>query len=834
MVPPLRLVLLCGIATVALPQVAAAGTGAVESAAAPARAGQLVLPANSESGEINATQRAVTLTVPLRDAGRYLGDVVVEIAPDDRVSLSSGRLLDLLSDSLEPRLLARLKTRDNLAPSDLAQAGVRIRYNQQDLAVDVDLNASGRAVRSLQVAALQQTQVGSVIQPASFSAYLNGRGGLDYLHGSGGLQSPLIFLDGAVRFGGVVVEGEGISQPRGKRPSFVRNGARLVYDDQQRLMRWTLGDLQPVGRGFQALPEIAGLSLFRSYGVLEPQRIARPRGGRAFTLARPSTVDVQVNGQLVRRLHLEPGNYDLRDFPFVQGANDIRLSIRDEGGSTQQLNFNVFLDQTQLGEGLTEFGVYAGVLASTGLRGPQYSGTFAVSGYARRGMSDRLTLGGNFQGDQQTQMAGAESIWSSPLGTIGTTLGVSNIRGSGLGSAGIVTLQRVLSGSGLGSDSLSLFAERRSRNFAVLGTLTPNNPFAWEAGGGYSRSLTPTLFAGLDGRYSRGRDEQLTVYSARGSLGWRLTDSLNIAGELRWEKDNFERRLSGLVTATMRLGRSSSLRADYDTKFDRARLSYTTFNGYGVGSYNLSADLDRSDGGSGANVTANYLANRAELGFSHYGSFNNLFGEAIAQRSSVRAGASIAFADGSFSVGRPIADSFALVQAHRSLKHASVEIDRSPFGYIAQTGALGTGVAPTLASYIDRTVAVDAPNAPVTADLGQGTFRLRPAYRSGYKLTVGSANNVTAVGRLVDASGKPLSLVSGTARPYSGAGEEVSLFTNREGRFGATGLGPGPWIIAMNDDLNSTYVIEVRKDAEGVLAVGDLKPSEAARRQDIK
>jgi outer membrane usher protein len=163
-----------------------------------------------------------------------------------------------------------------------------------------------------------------------------------------------------------------------------------------------------------------------------------------------------------------------------------------------------------------------------------------------------------------------------------------------------------------------------------------------------------------------------------------------------------------------------------------------------------------------------------------------------------------------------------------------VEIDRSPFGYIAQTGALGTGVAPTLASYIDRTVAVDAPNAPVTADLGQGTFRLRPAYRSGYKLTVGSANNVTAVGRLVDASGKPLSLVSGTARPYSGAGEEVSLFTNREGRFGATGLGPGPWIIAMNDDLNSTYVIEVRKDAEGVLAVGDLKPSEAARRQDIK
>jgi outer membrane usher protein len=285
----------------------------------------------------------------------------------------------------------------------------------------------------------------------------------------------------------------------------------------------------------------------------------------------------------------------------------------------------------------------------------------------------------------------------------------------------------------------------------------------------------------------------------------------------------------------MRLGRSSNLRADYDTRFDRGRLSYSTFQGYGVGSYNLSADIDRSDAGSGANLSANYLANRAELGFSHFGSFENLFGNSVTQRSSIRAGASIAFADGALSVGRPIADSFAVVEAHRSLKSASVEIDRSPFGYIAETGSLGTGVAPTLASYIDRTLAVDAPDAPVTADLGQGTFRLRPAYRSGYKLVVGSANNVTAVGRMVDASGKPLSLVSGSARPAdNGAGEEVSLFTNREGRFGATGLSPGRWVISMNDDSNSTYIIEVRKDAEGVLAVGDLKPSETAMRQDIK
>lgn len=835
MVRALRLVLLCGTFAAVLPQAAAAAQADVSLRADPAGPGRLVLPADPESGDTNPTQRRVTMTVPLRDAGRYLGDVVVEIAPDDQVSMSSSRVLELLGGSLDQRLLAKLRSRDTIGESDFAEAGVKVRYNAKDLAVDVELSASDRAVRSLQVADLEQTQVASAIRPATVSAYLNGRGSLDYLHGPGGLQAPLIFVDGAVRFAGVVAEGEALWQPHGDGASFVRTGSRLIRDDEKRVLRLTLGDLQPVGRGFQSLPEMAGLSLFRSYGVLEPQRIARPRGGRSFTLTRPSTVDVQVNGQLVRRLQLNPGNYDLRDFPFVQGANDVRLAIRDDGGRSQLLSFNVFLDQTQLGEGLNEFGLYAGVLAVTGPSGPKYSNDFAVSGFFRRGISDRLTLGANFQGDARTQMTGGESIWSSRLGTVGTTLAVSHIRGSGFGSAAIATFQRVLSGSGLGSDSLNLFAERRSRNFGVLGTGTPVNPFAWEAGGGYSRSLTGTLVAGVDARYSRGRDDQPTVYSVRGTAGWRLTEGLNVAGEVRWEKDNFQRRVSGLLMATMRLGRSSNLRADYDTRFDRARLSYSTFQGYGVGSYNVSADIDRSDAGSGANLSANYLANRAELGFSHFGSFENLFGNSVTQRSSVRAGASIAFADGALSVGRPIADSFAVVQAHRSLKSASVEIDRSPFGYIAETGSLGTGVAPTLASYIDRTLAVDAPDAPVTADLGQGTFRLRPAYRSGYKLVVGSANNVTAVGRMVDASGKPLSLVSGSARQADNeAGEEISLFTNREGRFGATGLGPGRWVISMNDDLNSTYIIEVRKDAEGVLAVGDLKPSGTAIRQDIK
>lgn len=91
------------------------------------------------------------------------------------------------------------------------------------------------------------------------------------------------------------------------------------------------GYLEAQGRGFQAAPDIAGISFFRSYSVLNPQQIIRPRGDRTFRLDRPSTVEVIINGQQVRRLQLAPGNYNLRDFPFAQGGNDIQRSIYAAG-----------------------------------------------------------------------------------------------------------------------------------------------------------------------------------------------------------------------------------------------------------------------------------------------------------------------------------------------------------------------------------------------------------------------------------------------------------------------------------------------------------------------
>lgn len=824
-------ILLVGASTAALvPACAMAADGAatgqdavtiLQPYAAPARPGV----------RYNTTGRAITLTVPAKDGANYLGDVPLTIQPDDTLELPTRRTLQLLGFVLNPNFFSTIEdslgTRATLTPADLLPSGITVTYDPQTLELNFTIPAERRLARSVIVSPLDRERIGEVITPADVSGYVNIRGTFDYIHAGGneGFASPLFLLDGATRIGGVVAESEAIWQPGVNGVDFQRLGSRLVYDDQKNLIRWTAGDLQTIARGFQNAPDIAGLSIFRSYSVLQPQQIIRPRGDRSFRLDRPSAVEVEINGQVVRRLQLNPGVYDLRDFPFTQGANNIRLSVLDDSGRSEVLNFNLFLDQTQLAKGLSEFGVYAGVKAPLGLRGPHYSDDYMVTGYYRRGMSDYLTLGVNAQIDKDSRMVGAEAVVATEIGTFATNLALSDIDRLGTGYAGTLTFQRLIQRRDGQADTLNLFVETRSKKFGPVASFFIDNPYDFELGGGYSHAFTNQVYAGLDARYSHGRGNRSDLHSYRLNAGFRISPTASLTGDVRYEKDSRGDRVGAFLSLTIRFGRYTTARADYETRQNRTRLSYQTLKGQGVGSYNITADVDRSDVSSGFNFNGNYIANRAELGLTHFGSFTDDFGRRTSQRTSFRMGTSLAFADGAVSVGRPIYDSFAIVKPHKTLKGTDIALDPTPFGYTANSGMLGAATHPSLSSYADRTITVDAPNAKAGTDLGQGSFKLFPSYRSGYHLTVGSEYGVTALGTLTDIDGELVALVTGNAIELAHPDRPpVTVFTNRQGRFGATGLAPGKWRIEMLDSKKSVFEIDIPDNGENIVRLGDLTP----------
>jgi len=446
---------------------------------------------------LNLSGHTVVLTVPVSLSGVYLGDIAMSIDATDRITVAAARMPDLLSAVVTPDTAAALRRalagQASIGPTALAAQHIAVRYDPQRIELQLEMPPGLRAPQTLQVSALRRDHFGSYESPAALSAYLNLRSSFDYLERGpqSGLAPPILGLDAASRFKNIVLENEETVQPGAVGPAAQREGTRLVYDDRQDLVRWTLGDLAPVGRGFQASPQMAGISVFRSYSVLQPEMIARPTGLQGFRLNRPSTVEVWVNGRLVRRMFLDPGSYDLRDFPFTQGIDDVRVEIRDDAGQTQTLHFNLFSDQSQLAPGLSEFGVYTGLRSLLGAAGPIYSHDLELSAFYRHGLTDQWTAGVNLQGDAHLAMGGVESVVSTPVGAFAVDAAASHLGTRGSGAAAIATFQRVLEHAGGRWDSMSMSAEAWSTHFAALGALEPVNTLGAPGALGSASSLSP-------------------------------------------------------------------------------------------------------------------------------------------------------------------------------------------------------------------------------------------------------------------------------------------------------------------------------------------------------
>ena len=790
-----------------------------------------VAPAADAAPRLNPSGRSMIIVAPLRDDQVLLGDVEVQIGVDDSIEVSASQVLELLSRALDPNVLEQLRPLDVpgvFVPLDrFAVVGLPITFDPRLLELRVQVAPSARGPRSIPVSNTDRQLYGDFAQPESFSAYVNLRGATSYVHEgvtSTGFTDPLFLFDGAMRMGGIVFESEATWD--GRDSQFTREGSRFVYDDIRRLNRWTLGDLVPASRGFQSLSDMAGVGVVRSYSLLDPQRNVVPRGGRSFILDQESTVEAFVNGRSVRTIRLQPGSYDVSDFPFVQGSNDVDLVIVDDAGRSQTLSFSLFLARTQLAPGLSEYGFYAGVATERRLGDIDYSDDVIATGFYRRGVSENLTLGANFQAMESAQMVAGEAVWGSPLGVIGMDAALSDIDAVGSGWAVNATYERLVEDAG-GQGGLSLLAafEARSRRFGAPGQFAPDNPYSYNLSVGVNRSFGDTSFVGLQARYARSRGALEDERGVRISYGRSLTDLINVVLDADWQEGGFASGFGGRVSLIRRFGTTGSARAEYDTRAERARLGYQTSGGRGVGAWSATANLDTSPSSHGLNAAASYAANRADLGLAHSTAFSQATDDISDQRTSLRVGTSLAFAGGRFALGRPITDSFVIVHPYQNARETVLEVEPSPDGYYARTGRLGAAVYGQLNSYTPRTVIYDAPFASAGFDVGQGAVRVLPPYRAGYAVSVGSDYNMTVIGRLLDREGEAVALLTGVAIEQGGDGQRVEVFTNRQGTFGAPGLKAGHWRIQMLGGDRLEYDLVVTEDPNGIARVGDLRPA---------
>ncbi|HEY1750667.1 MAG TPA: fimbria/pilus outer membrane usher protein [Caulobacteraceae bacterium] len=813
-------------------------------------------------------QRPVPLVLPLYDGPTYLGDMDAVIFPDGSVSVSTSELSQLTKGVLGSGVYAKLAAGLNGQTTrlvDITEAGLKAAYDPAQLRIVLTIPGADRGARSLALSDRDHALIGAVATPEPFSAYLNLRSSVDFVEAGTtagrGAQDPTVLLNGAMRLNGFVLEADGQYAPGEPGiAAFTRQDTRVIYDDLPWFVRFTGGDLQVTTRSFQGGLNMAGFSIERLYSTLAPQENIQPRGSQSFTLERASTVQTIINGRTVQQIRLAPGVYNLNDFPFAQGANNVQLLIQDDSGQREALNFSIFFDRSLLKTGLTEFGLYGGVESSNIGGSVDYTGVPAVTGFVRHGFNDWLTAGANFQADSHVQMAGVESLWGTKIGAIGADLAVSHADVGGAGFAlnlGYNLLQQL--GEKGQSQSVVATVQYRSPNFATAGELTnfnhgalgvplggvtpvigPVNPatqnqYAVQAGLNYNRTFSDYSFVGANVNYAVGRAGAANLGQFQVSYGRQLTETANAVLDFEYDTSGIAKGFSVRLSLTKRFGRTGSVRGDYDSAQRLGQVTVQDSHGRGVGSWNATGTLQGGAGQVGLDGDVEYMANRGQLGLAQSTSYDP-GGHAITDmRTTARFDTAIAFTGGHVAIGQPIFDSFAILAPHESLKGAPVVVDPSPDGVLASSGPLGPALVSDIGSYSVRTVAYDVPRAPTGYDIGSGALRVDAPYRAGYFVEVGSDYSVTVIGRLTDADGKPIPLLAGHLIEEAGgqaSHKSVEFFTSRDGRFAASGLRPGKWRIVMPTDPETTVEIEVPKNDATLVRVGDLRATparEAAR-----
>lgn len=790
--------------------------------------------------------RSVEIVLPLRDGPFLVGEIRSRSSADGNLQVESEPLIQILRSILRPDSLTGLQQATSGKPfvsvAALNEGPVKIVYDPIANELHLDVAPSAREPQSVSIVGNpDDARPHTLAEPSVFSAFANVRSNIDYIGqepdgGDTGPQLPAGTLDGAIRVGGPVLEGESTFNGG----DWYRRGTRAVFDLPEDVLRLRAGDLFFDRTGFQNSEDIAGVSVSRIYNELAPGRNVRPTGRRTLRIERPSDVEIFVNDRPMRRLRLQPGTYDIRDFTFFSGDNNIQIIVEDDTGRREIIDYSLFFSRELLEPGLDEFAIYAGIEAPPNENEPDYRPNKPLaSGFYRRGLSENLTAGINLQGDTHACLMGISGLLATPFGTFNADVAGSQRDGNGLGLALAFQWELLNFTFGPpGQNSLRTSLESRTANFGTISSdelSDVSNPFIVDLGLSSSRELGPRTSATFSTRYAVARDDRGDSYGADMTLSQQLgldwlfnaTVGYNRTGDgssASRDDSILGNGISAFLSVSYAIEPRSRARATYDTRNNRTNLTYARYGGESNNSYSLDAQLERTDDDTSLSGNATYYGNRGEIGLTHTAGITKLDGDTLANRASVRPAFSLAYAGGQAAMGRPILNSFALVGTTANLDDRTVVVGPRKGDEEGRSGWLMPATIWDLSPYSPRRLTYDVDRLPVGYDLGAGAFDLNPPYKSGYALTVGSDYNVTVIGTVLDPEGEAIALTVGEAKQIENGERSVSVFTNRRGRFVAQGIGPGRWRIRMDTSPPLDFELNIPENAVGLFRAGDLRP----------
>ncbi|AUN33614.1 fimbrial biogenesis outer membrane usher protein (plasmid) [Niveispirillum cyanobacteriorum] len=828
-----------------------AGSETPTPAAAPVQpkisADELFKKAFGQKKQAQSSQKA---DLPVYFDGYEIGQVPGQVSINPADTLVD---LNKLSELLRPiaqeepikALLAQAGPDGNAAPARMTRSGIQLAYDGGDQIVKVTVPAAARRPRDLSV--LERgaaARAYTVIPQADLSAQMNMRAAIEYLSvptgfGKDGLGPLSVSMEPAINWKGWVVEGE-INYREDAVRTLSRGPVRLIHDFTDAGIRTQLGDFTMPVIGNQVGRAVAGISVAKNFSI-RPYDMVQPSGNREFILDNPSMVEVIVNGRPTRTFRLEPGPYNLNNFPGASGTNDVQIRITDAYGREQTIDFPFFFDSQLLATGVQEYGYSIGVPSRIDNDRYVYDEKDPVlSAYHRVGVTDNFTFTLGTQTDKTETTVTAEALVATGLGTFSvepsaylrrkdwgpTETAADKKQGYG----GTLRYRSYSNGASvLDSQAITAQVSWYDPNYRSFGSTFVSNT-KLDAALRISQPLFENLTTSLGGRYreTRGSSER-DSYSVDLALRRRLFETGSVDLTFSHGKDGFGAKDTGVYLTTRFVfdsGRQSA-GLNVDTISKQQRLDWRFQSLYAVNALSGGLEMLNEGGQAGDRVQGNlsYTHQRFEAQVRQdtvRRSLNDSKG--IESRTSMTFGTALAFADGHYGVTRPITNSFAIITPHPRLAGKDIGVDPVDDRYAAQTDWLGVPIVPNISAYLVRPILLDVPDAPANYDLGDDRPAVQPGYKSGTIITIGTDAVASLVGTLIGPDDKPMALLSGTLRPQGiKDAKDLAFFTNRAGLFRIDSVRPGDWLLIVAGMEKTPLPITVAKEAEGLVKLGPLR-----------
>ncbi|RMF23773.1 MAG: hypothetical protein D6756_08135, partial [Cyanobacteria bacterium J083] len=340
----------------------------------------------------------------------------------------------ILRQQWQIKLVAAVNQEKNLTREAFRQLGIKTSINwRQKFALNMTIKPQKTANSVISLLEKPQIPQENIIAPSNLSGWLNisfiediywtKRNDLD-----SGLQPLQINFDSAINYQGWVLENKFALV----NSDWERRHTSIVKDDPGQSVRYILGDFSRRKRGWQKGDNLVGFTMVKNF-ALQPHRYPQPVGEYELFLASASEVDVKVNGNHSKTLHLDAGRHQLRDFPLKRGINTIEVLVKNEIDESKTIKFEIPYDGTNLAAGVEEFAY------SLGFPAVQIKGEKSyqldrptLSFFHRSGLNNRLTLASYGQIENSQQLLGMEVIWATPVGNWQLDTAMSNFADGGI------------------------------------------------------------------------------------------------------------------------------------------------------------------------------------------------------------------------------------------------------------------------------------------------------------------------------------------------------------------------------------------------------------------